>query len=84
MAGYATSGRGWHNPAVAGLLRRDERVHAQSIELADCLCRVIASIGEMVRKSGVLFAANTLKAMSSWRRWAMRRHPPRSSRRATP
>ena len=22
MAGYATSGRGWHNPAVAGLLRR--------------------------------------------------------------
>ena len=45
MAGYATSGRGWHNPAVAGLLRRDERVHAQSIELADCLCRVIASIG---------------------------------------
>ena len=28
---------------------------------------------EMVRKSGVLFAANTLKAMSSWRRWAMRR-----------
>ena len=45
MAGYATSGRGWHNPAVAGLLRRDERVHAQSIELVDCLCRVIASIG---------------------------------------
>ena len=45
MAGYATSGRGCHNPAVAGLLRRDERVHAQSIELADCLCRVIASIG---------------------------------------
>ena len=33
------------NPAVAGLLRRDERVHAQSIELVDCLCRVIASIG---------------------------------------
>ena len=27
----------------------------------------------MVRKSGVLFAANTRKAMSSWRRWAMRR-----------
>ena len=152
MAGYATSGRGWHNPAVAGLLRRDERVHAQSIKLVDCLRRVIASIGgyfpgdcayvvsmssadiieviqdaveftgqptapvepgpallsdngpgflshqprllaqrqylyeqgrhasrlslrksEMVRKSGVLFAANTLKAMSSWRRWAMRR-----------
>ena len=45
MVGYATSGRGWHNPAVAGLLRRDERVHAQSIELVDCLCRVIASIG---------------------------------------
>ena len=45
MAGYATSGRGWHNPAVAGLLRRDERVHAQSIELVDCLCRVLASIG---------------------------------------
>ena len=45
MAGYATSGRGWHNPAVAGLLRRDERVHAQSIKLVDCLCRVIASIG---------------------------------------
>ena len=39
MAGYATSGRGWHNPTVAGLLRRDERVHAQSIELVDCLCR---------------------------------------------
>ena len=45
MAGYATSGRGWHNPAVAGLLRRDERVHAQSIKLVDCLRRVIASIG---------------------------------------
>ena len=45
MAGYATSGRGWHDPAVAGLLRRDERVHAQSIKLVDCLCRVIASIG---------------------------------------
>ena len=44
MAGYATSGRGWHNPTVAGLLRRDERVHAQSIKLVDCLCRVIASI----------------------------------------
>ena len=44
MAGYATSGRGWHNPAVAGLLRRDERVHAQSIKLVDCLRRVIASI----------------------------------------
>ena len=27
------------------LLRRDERVHAQSIELVDCLRRVIASIG---------------------------------------
>ena len=45
MAGYATSGRGWHNSAVAGLLRRDERVHAQSIKLVDCLRRVIASIG---------------------------------------
>ena len=45
MAGYATSGRGWHNPAVAGLLRRDERVHAQSLKLVDCLRRVIASIG---------------------------------------
>ena len=44
MAGYATSGRGWHDPAVAGLLRRDERVHAQSIKLVDCLRRVIASI----------------------------------------
>ena len=38
-------GCGWHNPAVAGLLRRDERVHAQSIKLVDCLRRVIASIG---------------------------------------
>ena len=28
-----------------GLLRRDERVHSQSIKLVDCLCRVIASIG---------------------------------------
>ena len=28
---------------------------------------------EMVRKSGVLFAANTRKAMSSWSRWAIRR-----------
>ena len=28
---------------------------------------------EMVRKSGVLFAASTRKAMSSWSRWAMRR-----------
>ena len=44
MAGYATSGRGWHNPAVARLLRCYERVHAQSIKLVDCLCRVIASI----------------------------------------
>ena len=30
---------------MAGLLRRDERVHAQSIKLVDCLCRVIASVG---------------------------------------
>ena len=35
---------------------------------------VLAKVGEVVRKSGVLFAANTLRgAMSSWRRWAMRR-----------
>ena len=29
---------------MAGLFRRDERIHAQSRKLVDCLCRVIASI----------------------------------------
>ena len=34
-----------NHSAVASLLRRDERVHAQSIKLVNCLCRVVASIG---------------------------------------
>ena len=37
----------------------------------DSASRLSLRKSEMVRKSGVLFAANTLKAMSSWRRWAM-------------
>ena len=55
MAGYATSGRRWHNPAVASLLRRDERVHAQSIKLVDFLCRVVAFIGSIpiLRKKSI-------------------------------
>ena len=45
MTGYATSGRWRNHSAVAGLLRRDVGVHAQGLEVVDCLCRVIASIG---------------------------------------
>ena len=45
MAGYATSGRGWHNPAVAGLLTARRTGPRPGIKLVDCLCRVIASIG---------------------------------------
>ena len=30
---------------MAGLLRCDVGVHAQGLEVVDCLCRVIASIG---------------------------------------
>ena len=45
MTGYATSGRWRNHSAVAGLLRCDVGVHAQGLEVVDCLCRVIASIG---------------------------------------
>ena len=51
---------GWHNASTC-------------TNRPDSASRLSLRKSEMVRKSGVLFAANTLKAMSSWRRWAMRR-----------
>ena len=45
VLGYATSGRRRNHSAVARLLRPDERVHAQGMEVANRLRRVVTSVG---------------------------------------
>ena len=56
-----TSPACWHNASTCTNRPDSAAVHI-----------LLAKVGDGP-KSGVLFAANTLKAMSSWRRWAMRR-----------
>ena len=45
MTGYASSRRGRNHSAVAGLLRRDEGVHAQTIQVVNRLRRVVTGRG---------------------------------------
>ena len=45
MIGYAPPGCGWRHPAVAGPLRRDERVNAKILQAVNRLRRVVAGVG---------------------------------------
>ena len=45
LIGDAALGGRWQYSAVAGFLRRDERIRAQRVEIVNCLGPVVASVG---------------------------------------